>query len=110
MAFLHLRRNQTPALAAMDEATENEILGRLFSRLALARHDRLHLVKKFLGYQWFVPAFIYLAVVADEAAVERVFEKVLEVRYRHGRTRPASEAKFSYRLSEQGEGVPAGGV
>ena len=82
MAFLDFGSDETTALGAMDEATENEILGDFLARLALARHDTLYLVKKFLGYDGFVPAFVYLAVVADEAAIERVFENVLVVRYR----------------------------
>ena len=81
MAFLYLGGDEATALGAVDQATENEILGDFFARLALARHDRLHLVKKFLGYDGFVPALVYLAAIADEAAVERVFENILVVRY-----------------------------
>ena len=82
MAFLYLGGDETAALGAMNEATENEILSDFLARLAFARHDRLHLIKKFLGYDGFVPALVYLAAIADEAAVERVFENVLVIRYR----------------------------
>ena len=48
VAFLYLGGDEATTFGAMDEATENEILGDFPARLALARHDRLHLVKKFL--------------------------------------------------------------
>ena len=53
MAFLDFSSNEATALGTMDEATENEILVYLLVRLALARHDRPHLVKKFHGYDGF---------------------------------------------------------
>ncbi|OGN06887.1 MAG: hypothetical protein A2750_02965 [Candidatus Yanofskybacteria bacterium RIFCSPHIGHO2_01_FULL_45_42] len=68
------------ALAALEKsAIEKKFhLVRLL-RFAFSLHHFLHLVKKFLCDNRFVLSFVQFAVVADNAVVKRILQKILKI-------------------------------
>ncbi|HSW02454.1 MAG TPA: hypothetical protein VLI39_19985 [Sedimentisphaerales bacterium] len=110
VALLLFGRDEAAALRTPNHSAIRIFFHDRLFRVALDRHDLLALVEKRLRDERLVLAFVELALEADHPVVDRIFERLLHLRDRHGSTELPREAESHERFADALERLFAGRV